>query len=793
MAEGTETIKICLEDDASDAANSAAAALERLAKSQDTQAKAGIGGVEGEKQSTAFKRLREMGTQAGSALAGAFESVQNRMINAVTATNRLSSALQLAQNRARELKSAEASDLAAAMGHANRTPTALQSSPKEIDWAGALAEASNKSGSALKAAATNALELATAEATAVTNAQKLATVYDLVAKRAAAAAKAEAKVHSEQETRANQIPTALKQSGPGPASSFQKLIGEVEGIFGKRAAGATAEAGQSLAGLADKYEKLGPIAQSVIKGGASIAVGAAALAAAAALAIVAFAVKGAIAIGKVSLEESELKKSAVGALDRLSAGNGAAEYKVALKLSADLNLDEEDAVAQVKSLLQAKIDRATIPLVITAAADLRIAKGDEAASALTKGIAKISNKGKFDSEAINSLAEAGVNAADVYAALAKKGESVASVMARVKTNQVGAAEGIKAVLAAVEKTSGGLAKASGQTIAGLASSIQKSFLHLFDDVDTGPLKETLKTIKALFDGDKGDKLKASVTSLGNAIFDVFRTMNTPEGKKALSEGFDKAAQAASDAAVVVRAFDRAITSASNNGGFSVLGAAVDAILEPLKMAADFVKVLDLLKGGDGSGNDRPAGAGGDKAPIVAPPIDTSKTALDAATGGQVAGENLASGFTAGILSGTNGAVNAAIDMARKALDGVASPAGQDSHSPSKKAAKLGGHFTSGYAIQIAAGGADAKQAGAALAMKAIGGTAAQQGANDVGPLASPSGGAVAGGGVTFNITVSGTGTPEQNKKAGQEIGDAAYAAWSMHFGHKMRDMKRAAG
>lgn len=354
---GTETIKIRLEDDATDAANSAANALERLAKAQDDQAKAGVGGVTGEKQSTAFKRLREMGTQAGSALSAAFAGVQNRMLNAVTATTSLSSALQLATNRARELRAAEARDLSAAMTHANRTPTALQSSPKEIDWAGALAEASGKAGSALKAAATDALALATAEAVAVTNAQKLATVYDLVAKRATAAAKAESKVHSEQETRATQLPTALKQAGPGPASSFQKLIGEVEGIFGKKAARATAGAGHAAAGLVDKYEKLGPIAQNVIKGGASIALGAAALAAAAALAIVAFAVKGAIAIGKVSLEQSELKKSAVAAMERLSAGNGAASYRLALKLSADLDLDEQDTLAQVKGLLQAKVGK----------------------------------------------------------------------------------------------------------------------------------------------------------------------------------------------------------------------------------------------------------------------------------------------------------------------------------------------------------------------------------------------------------------------------------------------------
>jgi hypothetical protein len=953
MSEGTDTLTIRLEDDATDAANAAATALERLAKSQDTQAKAGIGGVDGEKQSTAFKRLREMGTQAGSALSAAFAGVQNRMINAVTATTSLSSALQLATNRARELRAAEARDMSAAMGQANRTPTALQSSPqaidwakalatvsaeagsalraqandalesaaamafaaangaklssvydlvakrvaaasaaerastseqvnranrmptalqsspqaidwaaalakvskeagsaqraaaegalefataaamaavdgaklssvydlvakraaqaknsdarqlsedmaranrtptalqsspKEIDWAGALAEASNKSGSALKAAATNALELATAEATAVTNAQKLATVYDLVAKRAAAAAKSEAKVHSEQETRANQLPTALKQAGPSAPSGFQKLVGGIESLFGPKAAGTFVEGAR---GLADVSDKLGPIGPMLVKAGiglgAGAAVGAALLVAAAVkvASIMYDALKGVLL---ASIDATDRRTKAVAGFGK----GGKDVYNEVVGLSVDLSLDLDETLKEAKGLVITGFKKEQIPVIIEAVADIRIAKGDEAAAALQKQLEKTKAKGIFNTESVNGLAEAGIRADLIYAALAKStGASIAIVTAKVKAGQISVEKGIDAILAAAKEQGGGAAGEAADTVSGIITSLKIQASTMFDDVNTGPLKEAGFTLSKILAGPEGDKLKTAATGLANQLFKtLFGPFQGPDGQKRLelfitriTEVATTTTSALKDLAPyvesfvdIILAFTGADMSASDNGAAQLITAIADAArlaVHPLQTIERLVKSIWALGAGAGAA-----------------------VGLDASNGGQTAGDNLARGFKVGILSGTAGAVSAAIDMAKAALAGVASPAGQDSHSPSKKAAKLGGHFTSGYAIQIAAGGADVKQAGAALAMKAIGGTAAQQGANDVGPLAAPGGGPGAGGGVTFNIEVNGTGTPEQNKKAGQEIGAAAYAEWSMHFGHKMRDMKRAAG
>lgn len=588
------------------------------------------------------------------------------------------------------------------------------------------------------------------------------------ARRAKAKAKIADAAYEKAVAAANKMPASMQPKAAAPVvSSFQKLLGEVESVFGKKAAGATAGAAQGLAKIGENYEKMGPIGQSLIKGGGAIAIGAAALAAASAGLLIA----GAIKIGQVALEQSELKKATVAAFDRLSNGAGAESYKIALKLSADLNLDEGDAVAQVKGLLQAKVDKSVIPLVVTAAADIKIAKGDEAANALTKGIEKISNKGKFGTEAIDSLAEAGVNAADVYAALAKKGESVASVMARVKTNQVGAAEGIRAVLAAVEKTSGGLAKASGQSLAGLGASIQKSFLHLFDDVDTGPLKETLATVKALFDGEKGTKLKASVTELGNAIFGIFKGLNTPEGKKALSDGFDKAAEAASNAAVVMRALDRGVTALGSNGGFQVLAAAADALLAPLQQAAAIIKVISVLSGGDEKST------GGTTSPAVTSSFDTSAAAASAnGAGGDIAG-GLASGVTAGgpeIAAAVTQAANDAVRAAKVAL-GIA--------SPSKVFAGIGRYGALGLAKGMNDNAGVVADAGASMASASVGGAA--------GAMGSAAGSSGGGGSapVQINITINPAAgsTAAQVGAMSAAATDAAHAAWLQSERRATRD------
>jgi hypothetical protein len=801
--EGTDTLRIRLEDDASDPANAAATALERLAKSQDEQAKAGIGGPAGEKQATAFKRLREMGTQAGSALAAAMAGVQVQMGGAVTATNRLSSALQLAQNRAREARAADGRQLAEDMTRANKTPLHLQASPPKIDMAAAMAKASGESGSAQRAAASGVLDQAVDAAKAEAGGKKLASVYDLVARRAANAAKEEEKAFAVAVDKANKLPKSLQpKAAPPEFSGLEKLLGTVRGVFGDKAAGGVAA---GAAKLAEVDESMGGKLLPALGAAAGVYGAAGAMLAAAALALVTASVKVLVKVGEMSIEQTTFREGAQSALDRLTKGSGAATYDATLKIAAKLGIDKNDAINQTKALLQAGLDKETIPLAIQAIADISVDLGDEKGNALKEKLAQFGHGKKIDAGAITGLAEAGVDANKVFEALKQKGESLDHVMARLKTNQVGSAEAIKAVLAAVESSSGGAAEGKAKSIPGLLNAISIAYEHLFDSANNAPVKDALGNVYKVISGPGGDKLRDALGKLGSQLF---KTLLGPfegaEGQKRLEIFVTRVTELATSATSTLKtlapyvesfvevmlAFAGADMSASDNGAARTITAIADvarAAIHPIDTVLSLLKQL-------GDAEIRLLGIQPGSLAGSVGTLDTGSMALDAGAGGQAAGENLASGFKIGILSGTAGAVSAAIDMAKAALAGVASPAGQDSHSPSKKAAALGGYFSQGYAIQIQNGGDAANDAGAALAMRAVTGTAKQQ-TPDVGPLAPSGGGSNGPGPVTIQVTIqAGPGTtPDQARELGDAAGAGAAAAWDRQFSRKMRDIKRSVG
>lgn len=370
--------------------------------------------------------------------------------------------------------------------------------------------------------------------------------------------------------------------------------------------------------------------------------------------------KGTLKFAEIAIEQTAFREASTRALDRLTKGGGAATYDMAVNAAVHFGLDKETTVAQTKALLQAGLDKETIPLALKAIADVSIDLGDEKGNALKEQLGKIARKSKFDAASVDGLAEAGVKAADVFEALKKKGESTTAVMARLKTNQVTAAEGIKAVLAAVEKGSGGAADAT-KSIPGLLNAISIRFFGLFDKIDTGPLKDVLKTILELFEGAKGDQLKKEVTGLGDAVFALLKPLSTAEGKKALADGFIKAAAAAHDLAIVVGALERGIDRVGKGGGFAVLSAAIDVLIRPLEQAAALIKFIN----GEGAGDAATA------PPMEAPANDN---------GASDVGANIALGVAKGIDDNAGSiadsmasAVDAAVKRAEAAL-GIASPA-----------------------------------------------------------------------------------------------------------------------
>jgi hypothetical protein len=457
-------------------------------------------------------------------------------------------------------------------------------------------------------------------------------------------------------------------------------------------------------------------------------------------------------IAEMAIEQTTFRETSQRALDRLTKGQGAATYDIAVNAAVHLGMDKETTVAQTKALLQAGISKETIPIALKAIADVSVDLGDEKGNALKEQLGKIARKSKFDAASVDGLAEAGVKAADVFEALKKKGESTTQVMARLKTNQVSAAEGIKAVLAAVEKTSGGAADAT-KTIPGLLNAIGIRFAGLFDKIDTGPLKDVLKTVLELFEGTKGDALKKELTGLGDALFGLLKPLTTAEGKKALGEGFDKAAAAAHDLAIIVSALGRGLDMVGKSGGFDLLLKTVEVLLGPLQTAADLIKVI----------NGGASGLGGDTIAAAAPPVASSFDISAAANDNDAAdvGGNMAKGVAKGVddNAGAIGdsmvsAVNAAVQRAEAAL-GIASPA--------KRLVTTGKWSALGMAKgwnDNAGAVADAASGTAQMAASAAGGAS--------GAGATASGGGGAGPQVNITVVIQGGKDPQATAQATAE-------------------------
>ncbi len=86
---------------------------------------------------------------------------------------------------------------------------------------------------------------------------------------------------------------------------------------------------------------------------------------------------------------------------------------------------------------------------------------------------------------------------------------------------------------------------------------------------------------------------------------------------------------------------------------------------------------------------------------------------------EAAGRDASAGYIRGLMSGAPAADAAGAGMAMAAHGGVATA--QDSHSPSRKFARLGGDAVDGYVDELADGAGDARRAGADLAGAGIAG------------------------------------------------------------------------
>lgn len=558
------------------------------------------------------------------------------------------------------------------------------------------------------------------------------------------------------------LPRSLQPgSGEPKISAYNSALQSIGRVFGEGVAGQVAEGAR---GLAEASNRLGPM-MPMLKAGAGLlqnaAVGIAASAAALAIAATLISVKALASVASAGIEASDAKARALAGLGVGGEATRAGVFKVAVELGLGPE-ETQDFMVRAKRLLSTGFARDQVPVVLKTVANFGVQAGDEKANALATQLEKIQSKGVFNAEAVTGLAEAGVRAELVYKKLAAStGLTIDQVKAKVKTGQLDVQAGIKGILDAANEQSGAAGALAANTVGAKMNGLKTLAGTLFEDVDTGPLKEVLGTVTELFGGPGGAELKSAVTELGGEIFKtLFGPFQGPDGKaklesllKTLTQMARMGAAAMRDAAPYVKAFvdllvgifgaDDKASASRDSGIVGKVRAISDAFYSLITFnPTGYLDALNRL-------------------------IDMDSLGETIRTGALDLGTALVDGFINGIVGGIPGAVAAAVAMVRGAVDGAKTE--EKAHSPSEVTTKLGSFFGQGFTGGIVAHNDNAKAAGEKLVQAATGGAAQQvAGAPAAAAKAAPEGGAggenYTVGDVYINMPGGGTAPAPQDLK-----------------------------
>jgi hypothetical protein len=545
-------------------------------------------------------------------------------------------------------------------------------------------------------------------------------------------------------------------AGSGKFASASNLVGK---LFGERAKDGLQKGAASLGVAADELGITpGMLASAggLLKGagGVVLSAGETVLKAAAALAAAGVAVA---AVGfRFAVEKTSEKQIQSAILDKLGAKGG---FELALKLAADFNLDEGDALTKVKGLLGAKFSQAEIPALVRIAVGIGAVKGEEKGKAfLEKLETQAAKGGKASEEAVKGFAEAGVDTEAVYKSLAAKlGISVDQAKAKVKAGSIDMKDALAAVKDAAGKQFGDIADKMGDSVPGQINKLKIALGQLFADVDLGPLKDFLKSMSEALAGPGGAALKSGIKDLfaaiSHALFDPFKG---EEGKKKLERmlltigsALKSTAEAVNAAApYIAKGIDLLDALFGAHGGANEDSGIIKALhgfveimtavqnLDPDAAVAGAQKVLDALFG---TGTEQ------------------------GSQGGGMIGQAIVDGLTNAIVSGAGGAIASVVSMVEGVI--AAARGAADAHSPSRKMGALGADMGDGLTDKLDAANDNATRAGADLASAAVGGAAGATGG------AGGALGGAGGGGAPIVINVYVTAAPGMTPAQAQAIGD----------------------
>jgi tape measure domain-containing protein len=715
------------------------------------------------------------------------------------------------RNSAFEAARRDAQQLAEQMRAANRIPTNLQAgaNPKAIDYAAALAEQSQKAGSAIEAASHSAMEEAVAIGQAAKNASKLSSVYDVIEKRAKAASKADSDWLADKMRAANRIPQELRET-PKALSVGQKAVQSFARAFGPRAT-------QGLMSTVGMLEKIGPIASKIGPpvASAALAVGAIGLAG------VGAAVWAGKEFGGAVIGAQAFREDMVSALETIAGTEAKAQsiIDVASKTASFLGKKKVDTVGQFTTLLGKGFDVGMADDIVKGMADLKVKAPTANVESLVFAISQIKSKGKLAGEELMQLAEAGLDRGGVMAILAKKtGKSMADVEKDMQAGKISAIDGIKAILGSINKNGDPLGsvanKKSRNNITDLLDRVKSIPEDILFDLKVGKgmdaTKGVLNSVLDFFDTDsgKGKEVRQVGADLFNAMVEGL-TGNKVDTSKGITGTLDAILAGAKEAVPVVKDLATGARDMLSLAGiFMSAAGAVREFAEPLGGISTIWKTLTLPLRAMASMIMGPLVLlpelysgfkaissvfdGSNPAESFSEMWESIKTSgASIINEGMNLGANLWQGLVQGITGGIGMVTAAATGLANAALGAVGitwrvgSPAKAFEDQSLWAAAGAVRGFNKGTpGVATAAGGMATAALGASYA-------AGQANMNGGASVTSMSGGAGAGFVINFSptIIVSGASSPAQAQAAGAAAVRGSREAFEAQIGSAMRRVR----
>jgi len=510
-----------------------------------------------------------------------------------------------------------------------------------------------------------------------------------------------------------------------------------------------------------------------------------------------------LAAGKMALLQSS-KKEVQGAAFKKLGGDYEQTAKVALKLG----MNEDEALAEAKKLLNAGFSKTEIPVLLRIKSGMDLAGQD--GGALFKALEKIKLEPKVKTKDLDGLWKLGIDSKKVYADLDKQLGGVGKAAAALKAGTLDSGMVAAAVEKAAAEKYGSLADILGNSIPALLARIKGDFEHLFDGLKVDAVKSTLKSVITELEGIQGKELAAGLREVGDAITYALGGASGAKGAATVHDTFVKLNAAVKDLAkelhklkpdidAILMAFKAMSGAFGKDAAKAAAAAAHDQLAEAraklevaeakarigagkgdasdyARIAADSVmtdamrrkrgEILlerdkeDMAKNktkATAASNAKPGGVPTGLNTGALPDNDNGKAAAadssDAAgavmkNGASDAGSALPDGMAEGINANASSAITAAEKMAEDALQAAKDKLGV--HSPSTEFGEVGDNNAQGMANAMESHPGPAA-AGKKMAAGALG---AAQGAGGAGAPGGAAGGK-GGGDIKIEIHVTG--------------------------------------